>query len=82
MLERLALIQSHTDNRLPELLADSLPDVPHGARVIVASTRAEMQRRLIESEPMREKPRQQRALASTVWLDVSDPQLADVFMLN
>jgi uncharacterized protein (DUF58 family) len=81
-LERLAVVRASSNNRLAELLARVLTDVPMGTQVVVISTRPATMDSVVDSSVFRDKPRHQRSLEQVIWLDVNDSRVWDVFQLD
>ena len=81
-LERLAVVRASSNDRLAEVLARVLADVPMGTQVAVISTRSTTLDSVCDSSIFVDKPRHQRSLERVIWLDVNDSRVWDVFQLE
>jgi uncharacterized protein (DUF58 family) len=81
-LERLAVVEAASDNRLAEVLAGAVAGIPAGTQLVVVSTRASLLSAIGAGPAFAAKHRYQRTLQRAIWLDVGTPQLSDVFMLG
>ena len=79
ILERLAMVQPASEDRLAELVGGMVLHVPLGARLLVVSTRSDSLGHLHRSASFADKLRHQRALANVIWLDVGSAQMEHLF---
>jgi len=79
VLEQLAVVEGGTDSALSEMLAASLAAGTAGSRVIVISTRPQSACDLEESTAFLRDRRLALQLARAAWLDVSNPEIDELF---
>jgi hypothetical protein len=82
VLEKLAVVAPTPHDRLLETIEQVVENTLAGTRLIVLSTRSVDIKVLLAELVARQDARQRGALTKTVWLDVTGPQLANVFALD
>ncbi|MCY2990258.1 MAG: DUF58 domain-containing protein [Planctomycetota bacterium] len=81
-MERLAVARGCAENRLAETLGSVVEQLQPGVQMAVFSTRSSQLGQAAHNEVFAGRPRQQRGLAQTVWLNVSEAQVGSVFQLD
>lgn len=81
IMDRLALAEPCSDDRLEGILNDSITGVRHGARVLVVSTRPARLESMLDRGGQARMPRMRRLLDRVVWIDVNDPGVSEFFHL-
>ncbi|NLF73097.1 MAG: DUF58 domain-containing protein [Candidatus Anammoximicrobium sp.] len=79
-LQRLALIDAASENRLAETLGELMAEIPLGTQVVVISTRGSQLDHIGRSDSFAGGHRRQRALGSVIWLDVRSEEVGRVFV--
>jgi uncharacterized protein (DUF58 family) len=82
VLEKLAVVEAAPDDRLLAVIERVVESTLPGTRLIVFSTRSVDIERLLADLVARQAARQRSALTKTLWLDVTGPQLPQLFQLD
>jgi len=80
VLESLAVAESTTRDRLPEVIGTTLDAIRQGTNTIVVSTRAVDWTDTERFTKLWSNPRQRAWIGRIQWIDVGRPELADYFM--
>jgi uncharacterized protein (DUF58 family) len=81
-LERLAVVEAATDNRLDEVLGAAVAEVPAGTQLVVVSTRPNALQAIAASPALVDVHRYQRMLEHVLWVDVGVDQVQEMFQLQ
>jgi hypothetical protein len=82
MMRGLALVESHADDRLDELLSTALEQIERGTEVVLVSTRPVDLSDTGRFVRTWSDPARRRALRQVRTIDASSPELAEYFQIN
>ena len=81
-LERLAVVEATSENRLAEVLGGAVAGIPAGGQLVVVSTRPSELQTVGISPALASVHRYQRTLERVLWVDVGVRQVSEVFKLE